>query len=220
MTWKKLLVTLTKIAASPTKYDRGRDWANWDGRHWHFDCCRLVKSVLWGFDFQKDKAHGGAVYKNGYPDYTTEQMIAHCCDVKDDPKNAEPGELLWMRGHVGIAIGGGSVIECAPSLHGVAVTSINYQPWKKRGRIREIEYEAPQPAPAPKPVLQPGEALSLVNEPLYRSSTRKEPANHVTGTYWLTDGKLIRGRVRICDDPEDVGDINHVIGWIEWRWDT
>ena len=125
---------------------------------------------------------------------------------------------MWFKGHVGIAIGGGTVIECAPSLHGVAVTNITYQPWKKRGKIREIEYNVPTPAPAPAPVLQPGEAVKLTNEPLYRSSTRTEPSNHVTGTYWLTDGKLIKGRVRICDDPEDVGDINHVIGWIDWRW--
>ena len=218
MSWKKLLYQLTKIAASPTTYDRGKDWAHWDGKRWHFDCCRLIKSVLWGFDFQKDKNHGGAVYKAGYPDYTTEQMITACDRVSEDMKTIEPGELLWFRGHVGIYIGNGNVVECAPSLRGVAVTSINYQPWKKHGFIREVEYEAPEPAP--KPVRVEGEAISLVNEPLYASSTRKTPSNHVTGTYYLIDGKLFaNNRVRIGDEPDDAGHVNMTIGYIDWRWD-
>ena len=218
MHWKRLLVTLTKIAASPTTYDRGSNWANWDGKRWHFDCCRLIKSVLWGFDFQKDKPHGGAIWKNGYPDYTTEQMINTCDDVSEDMKTVEPGELLWFRGHVGVYIGGGNVVECAPSLRGVAVTSLGYQPWKKHGKLPVIQYD--EPAPAPKPVLAPGEAVELTNEPLYASSTRKTPSNHVTGTYYLIDGKLFKGRVRIGDEPEDAGNVNCTIGYIDWRWDT
>lgn len=221
MTWKKFLVDLTKIAASPTTYDRGKGWAHWDGKRWHFDCCRSVKAELWGFDFDKLKNHGGAVCGRGYPDYTTEEMIATCYDVSTDMRKEAiaPGELLWFRGHVGVYMGGGNVFECCPSKKGCAITALTYQRWKKHGKLPVIEYEKqPTPAPAPAPVLQPGEAVKLTNEPLYRSSTRKEPSNHVTGTYWLTDGKLIKGRVRICDDPEDVGDINHVIGWIDWRW--
>lgn len=219
MTWKRFVYQLSRIAASPTTYDNGKNWANWDGKRWHFDCVRLVKAVLWGFDFEKDKSHGGAVYRRGYPDYTTEQMIEHCADVKDDPVNAEPGEILWFKGHVGVCIGFGNVVECTPSLHGVAVTSVRYQSWKKRGKLPVIEYDTPSPAPAPKPVRREGEAVELNKEPLYRSSTRTEPANHVTGTYYLVDGKLINGRVRICNKPEDVGIVNRTIGYIDWRWD-
>lgn len=218
MTWKRFLYQLTRIAASPTTYDRGKDWANWDGKRWHFCCVRLVKSVLWGFDFEKDKPHGGAVYKRGYPDCTTEQMINTCDDVSEDMSKIEPGELLWFPGHVGVYIGNGNVVECAPSLRGVAVTSITYQRWRKHGKLPVIEYDE-APAPAPKPVRKAGEAVQLTKEPLYASSTRKEPSNHVTGVYYLTDGKLIKGRVRICDDPEDVGDVSHTIGWIDWRWE-
>ncbi|MBP5410810.1 MAG: C40 family peptidase [Lachnospiraceae bacterium] len=220
MTWKRMVYQLTRIAASPTTYDRGSRWAYWDGNKWHFDCVRLVKAVLWQFDFDKSAPHGGCQYpecKALYPDYTTEQMINTCEEISKDMKNIEPGELLWFKGHVGVYIGGGNVVECAPSLKGVAVTSIKYQPWKLHGKLPVITYDE-EPAPAPAPVLKPGEALQLTNEPLYASSTRKEPSNHVTGVYYLTDGKLYKGRVRICDEPDDVGEINRVIGWIDWRW--
>lgn len=220
MTWKRFLVELTKLAASPTTYDRGKAWAHWDGRKWHFDCNRSVKSILWGFCWDKNANHGGAVCGRGYPDYTTEDMIDTCIDVSTDMRAEaiEPGELLWFRGHVGVYMGGGNVFECAPSTKGCAVTTLSYQPWKKHGKLPVIEYDTPAPAPAPAPVLKAGEAIALTNEPLYASSTRTEPSNHVTGTYYLTDGKLIRGRVRICKRPEDVGKIEKVTGWIDWRY--
>ena len=224
MTWKALLVLLMKMAASPTTYDRGKDWAHWDGKRWHFDCCRSIKAALWGFDFNKLENHGGARCGRGYPDYTTEEMIATCTDVSTDMRAEAiaPGELLWFRGHVGAYLGGGNVFECTPSMRGCAITTLSYQKWEKHGKLPVIAYEAPAPspapAPAPAPVLKKGEAVALTNEPLYASSTRKEPSNHVTGTYYLTDGKLIRGRVRICKRPEDIGQIEKVTGWIDWRW--
>ena len=185
------------------------------------DCCRSIKGVLWGFDFIKTAPHGGAVCGRGYPDYTTEQMINHCYDVSSDmsPENILPGELLWMKGHVGVYLGNRVVFEACPSKGGAAATDLSYQNWKKHGKLKVIDYSdvIPTPAPTPAPVLKEGEALALTNEPLYASSTRKEPSNHVSGTYYLTDGKLIRGRVRICKRPEDVGQIEKVTGWIDWR---
>lgn len=218
MSWKKLLVTLTKIAASPTTYDRGKQWAYWDGKRWHFDCCRLIKAVLWGFDFEKDKSHGGAVCGRGYPDYTTEQMINTCEAVSEDMKHIEEGELLWFKGHVGIYIGGGNVIECAPSLHGVAVTSLSYQPWKKHGKLPVIQYDEPEPAPVD-PKLEKGQFLELVNEPLYKSSTGKTPVREYTGPAWLVDGKLFANdRVRVTFDKNNIGRIYMTDGYITWRW--
>ena len=218
MNWKRFLVDLTKIAAAPTTYDRGKDWAHWDGKKWHFDCCRSVKSELWGFDFDKLKNHGGAVCGRGYPDYTTEEMIATCYDVSEDMTNIVPGELLWFRGHVGVYMGGGNVFECAPSLKGCAITRLSYQHWVKHGKLPVIQYDE-QPEPAPVPELKPGAAVQLTNEPLYASSTRKTPSNHVTGTYYLIDGKLFaNNRVRIGDEPDDAGHVNMTIGYIDWRW--
>ena len=218
----KMLEMARKLAASPTRYDnRTSRWASWVGGRWMEDCCRSIKSFLWGFSFDKLKEHGGAKCGRGYPDLTTEGMIAHCEKVSNDmsEKAITPGELLHCKNHVGLYMGGGEVFECAPSLGGCAITKLTYQPWKEHGFIREIDYgEQPTPAPAPKPVLRAGEALQLTNEPLYASSTREKPSNHVTGTYYLTDGKLFKGRVRICQSLKDVGQIAKVTGWIDWRW--
>ena len=213
--------TARKLAASPTKYDnRTSRWASWVLGHWLMDCCRSIKAILWGFCFAKLNEHGGAVCGRGYPDLTTEGMIAHCEKVSIDmrPEAITPGELLHMKNHVGLYLGNGEVFECAPSVRGCAITSLTYQKWTEHGFISEVDYEEPAPAPAPVPQLRPGEPLDLKNEPLYASSSREKPSNHVSGRYYLTDGKLIRGRVRICSKPADVGNINRVTGWIDWRY--
>lgn len=221
MTRQRLQYQMTRIAASPTTYDRGKDWAHWDGKRWHFDCVRLIKAVLWDFDFEKDKNHGGAVYAAGYPDYTTEQMIDSCYDVSEDmdPEKIFPGEVLWFKGHVGVYMGFGNVVECAPSLRGVAITSIKYQPWKKHGKLPVIKYDD-QPAPAPvDPVLEKGQFLELKNEPLYKSSTAKTAVRKYTGPAWLVDGKLfVNDRVRVTFDKKNVGNVSMTDGYIKWRW--
>lgn len=230
MTVQRLLVTLTKLAAEPTKYDNKTSrWAAWVNNRWLMDCCRSIKAVLWGFSFDKEAAHGGSVYKRGYPDYTCEEMIANCDNVstKISKEAIKPGELLYfgrmvagkISGHVGIYIGNGAVFECAPSLSGCAISDLDYQPWQKHGKIREVDYgDQPAPAPTPDPQLREGEKLYLVREPLYASSSRKEASSTISGDVYLTDGKLIRGRVRVCKKPEDVGNVNKVLGWIDWRW--
>lgn len=220
---RTFLYKLTKLTTVPTRYDnKTPNWCRWVGGAWLVDCCRSIKGVLWGFDFDKTASHGGAVYGRGYPDYTTEQMINHCDRVSSDmtPDKIIPGELLWMRGHVGIYLGNRAVFEACPSKGGAAVTDLSYQRWAKHGKLRVIDYSQlePQPEPAPVPQLRPGEPLELKNEPLYASSSREKPSNHVTGRYYLTDGKLIRGRVRICSKPADVGNISRVTGWIDWRY--
>ena len=221
MTWKRFLVDLTKIAASPTTYDRGKDWAHWDGKRWHFDCCRSIKAELWGFCFDKLRNHGGAVCGRGYPDYTTEEMIATCYDVSTDMRKdaIAPGELLWFKGHVGVYMGGGNVFECCPSKKGCAITSITYQRWEKHGKLPVIKYDD-QPAPAPvDPVLEKGQFLELKDEPLYKSSTAKTAVRKYTGPAWLVDGKLfVNDRVRVTFDKKNVGNVSMTDGYITWRW--
>ena len=218
MTKARLLTTAMKLAAQPTKYDnKTSQWAAWVKGRWLMDCCRSIKAILWGFCFDKEAPHGGAVYKAGYPDDTTEEMIAHCRNVSEDmSKHAiEPGELLWFRGHVGLYLGNGAVFECAPSLSGCAITDLSYQPWKKHGFIREVDYGDVQPAPASP---YPGEELTLKNEPLYASSSRKEAANHLTGKYYVYDGKITRKRIRICKNKDEAGKgAKYILGWIDWR---
>ena len=50
-----------------------------------------------------------------------------------------------MRGHVGVYIGNGEVIEARGHEYGVVKTKLARRPWKRWAYIDEIEYVTPQP---------------------------------------------------------------------------
>lgn len=64
------------------------------------------------------------------------------------------------------------------------------------------------------PKYEKGEKISLNSCPLYGTSATDKIATHVTGTYYLWDGKLLRGRYRITNLPSRVGVAGQVTGWI------
>ncbi len=67
---------------------------------------------MWGFNFNKNASHGGAVYgSNGVYDDGADTIINRCTNVSRDFRNIEVGELMHMSGHVGIYIGNGQVVE-------------------------------------------------------------------------------------------------------------
>lgn len=89
---------------------------------WAFDCCGLIKGIIWGWDAKRapNNVYGGAEYEsNGLPDYgagsDSSDLITHCTDVSTDFSTIVAGEMLWMDGHVGIYIGNGEAIECTTS---------------------------------------------------------------------------------------------------------
>ena len=92
-----------------------------------FDCVCLIKGVLWGWCGDTSKNYGGAYYcSNGVPDLGTERMISVCKEVSTDFSDIEVGELLWMKGHVGLYIGSGLAVECTPSWQNkVQITACN-----------------------------------------------------------------------------------------------
>ena len=50
-----------------------------------FDCVCLLKSVLWGWNGNKNKTYGGAVYEsNGVPDIDATDMFEKCSDISSD----------------------------------------------------------------------------------------------------------------------------------------
>jgi len=118
-----------------------------------FDCVCLIKALLWGWKGDASKSYGGAVYgSNGVPDIGTEQMIAVCSGVTTDFSNIQVGELLWMKGHVGVYIGGGLAVECTPSWKDkVQITAVlnigkksgyNGRKWTKHGKLPYVTYDA------------------------------------------------------------------------------
>lgn len=115
-----------------------------------FDCVCLIKGVLWGWCGDYSKTYGGADYtSNGVPDIGADSIINVCSNVSTDFSKIEVGELLWMKGHVGIYIGDGLAVECTPSWENkVQITACNRtvkgykrRNWTKHGKLPYITYE-------------------------------------------------------------------------------
>lgn len=126
-----------------------------------FDCVCLIKGVLWGWNGDKNKVYGGAVYaSNGVPDIGADTMITKCSNVSTDFSKIEVGEAVWMSGHIGVYIGDGLAVECTPSWeNGVQITACNCNKagynrrnWTKHGKLPYIQYVT---ASAPKPTSKP-----------------------------------------------------------------
>lgn len=115
-----------------------------------FDCVNLIKGVLWGWNGDLNKTYGGAVYaSNGVPDTNANGMFWDCCyNQSSDFSNVEPGEFVWMDGHIGVAITKQLAVECTPIWKdGVQITAINCnvpgynrRDWTSHGKCRFIDY--------------------------------------------------------------------------------
>lgn len=117
-----------------------------------FDCVCLIKGLLWGWNGDTSHIYGGADYKsNGVPDIGTDSIIKKCSGVSTDFSKIQVGELLWMKGHVGIYIGDGLAVECTPSgADKVQITAVgnigtktgyNSKKWTKHGKLPYVSYE-------------------------------------------------------------------------------
>ena len=124
-----------------------------------FDCVCLIKGLLWGWEGDTGHIYGGADYgSNGVPDIGTEQIIDVCKDVSNDFTKIDVGELLWMKGHVGIYIGDGLCVECTPAwLNRVQITAVhnmgrkdgyNGRIWVKHGKLPYVAYTVSDPQPS------------------------------------------------------------------------
>ena len=107
-----------------------------------FDCIGLIKGVLWGWNGSTGSPYGGAKYKtNGMPDTSANGYIKLCKSVSTDFSNIEPGEAVWMPGHIGVYIGNGDVIEATPSWqNGVQVVKLSARKWEKHGKMPQLTY--------------------------------------------------------------------------------
>lgn len=108
------------VNSVPNKYySKVGTWCNFDKSSGKFlmDCVVSIKGLLWGFDANKNKLHGGGVYlANGVQDFGANEGINYCTDKSQDFTNLKLCEYLCMKGtnhnHCGIYIGDGKVFEC------------------------------------------------------------------------------------------------------------
>lgn len=116
-----------------------------------FDCVCLIKGVLWGWCGDASKTYGGASYASGgVPDIGADTMITKCSGLSTDFSRIVPGEAVWLKGHIGVYIGGGKVIECSPAFKNCvqvtaclnigAISGLNGRRWTKHGRLPYITY--------------------------------------------------------------------------------
>lgn len=116
-----------------------------------FDCVCLIKGILWGWNGDKKKVYGGATYASGgVPDISADSIINVCKNVSTDFSSIAIGELLWMKGHVGVYIGDGLAVECTPTWKNkVQITAVgnigtkagyNTRKWTKHGKLPYVEY--------------------------------------------------------------------------------
>ena len=106
-----------------------------------FDCVGLIKGIIWEWEKVKYKS-------NGLDDVSDQGLWdKYCTNKSKDFSNIMPGEIMHIKGHVGIYIGDGKVIECTNKWSkNVLVSSINkgdkyYRAWTEHGKFNLLTYE-------------------------------------------------------------------------------
>lgn len=118
-----------------------------------FDCCGLIKGILWEWSGDPSQVYGGAGYAiNGLPDINEAGMIA-VSSPSEDFSGIVPGALVWRSGHIGIYVGDGLAVEATPSwADGVQITAVNKpkagyktRTWSRWGKFPYINYKEVKP---------------------------------------------------------------------------
>lgn len=98
------------------------------------DCVGLIKSYLWHKD-------GKITYNSKY-DTTANGMYSKATEKGSIDSIPEiPGICLWRKGHIGVYVGDGKVIEAKGTKYGVVQTSLEGSTWTHWLRCPFISYE-------------------------------------------------------------------------------
>lgn len=106
------------------------------------DCIGLVKGYMWCKSATDEKP----IYKsNGFPDCSADGQFNRSKRKGYSMSTLPPiaGVLVFMKGHVGISLGNGWVIEARGHNYGVVKTKLTSRPWKRWAFVDEIEYVEP-----------------------------------------------------------------------------
>lgn len=145
------------VANSATVYKLGTFGNKTSNGKKQWDCSGLLKGILWGYP------DDGKYQSNGVSDQNADTIISKCSGVSTNFSNIESGEVVWMKGHMGIYIGNGKVVEATPKWdNGVQITTCGNvasgsksRKWTKHGKSPYIDYGSAAVAPTPQPTPQP-----------------------------------------------------------------
>lgn len=108
------------------------------------DCSGFIKGILWGYPEK------GEYKSSGVPDINADTMVKKCKGVSTNFSNIEIGEIVWIKGHVGIYIGNGEVLESTSKwssklqktalLNQKTIKGLNGRRWAKHGKLPYLSY--------------------------------------------------------------------------------
>ncbi|MCL2507928.1 MAG: hypothetical protein FWF05_01995 [Oscillospiraceae bacterium] len=224
------IATPERLAASakqyPEQYSAARQAtakAKHMGKRVH-DCVGLIKAYRWRETLTADPVYVSA------QDVNVSGMLKLCSRRGTITTIPEiPGVLVFRKlEHIGVYVGGGLVIEAKGFDFGVVKTKLSAGGWDTWGMADWITYPASAfgttataPAAPPSPAsatLKAGTVIRLSDAPLYTSSTDKAGAGKRSGTFYLYDGQVVNGRLRITNTAANIGKTpveSYVTGWID-----
>ena len=117
----------------PSQYT-ANDFSSQFGQRVH-DCVGLIKGYLWNDE-------RGMVIYTPSQDKDVSGYLANCSETGNIKTIPEiKGLLVFMKGHVGVYIGNGEVIEAKGHKYGVVKTKLKDRPWTTYGKLNWIKYE-------------------------------------------------------------------------------
>lgn len=110
--------------------------SNWLGKR-TADCVGLIKGYSW-YDIENKKTVIGL---NGMSDIGADKMFDNATEKGTiDTLPEIPGLAVWHKGHIGIYIGNGEVVQAANTQVGVVRTRVSSNAWTHWLKIPYIEY--------------------------------------------------------------------------------
>lgn len=166
-----------------------------DKNYYGFDCSNLLKALFWGWT--GSKLTNGKYFhsqSNTVPDQNADGLFALCTDIFSDLSRIEVGEALWFKGHIGIYVGNGNVIDCTPSLNKVCVNAMSRQKWLKHGKLPWINYNS-IPVSTVQPVsytVKKGDTLTKIAKEYHTTVTELVKRNGIKDQNLIQIGQVLK----------------------------
>lgn len=184
-----------------------------DKGYFGFDCVCLIKGILWGWKADFSHTNGGAKYQsNNVPDWSERMIIDNCIDVSTNFSNICVGAFVYMKGHCGIYIGNGNVIEATPKwdnkvqiskLGNLDYTGDKVRTWEKWGKLPWVEYSNTQTVTY---TVQKGDTLSEIAEKFDTTVDELATLNRIQDVNTIYIGQVLvvsQGKVEVAAKPKD-----------------